>query len=101
VDRSPLRRYSWGYPPPSRHKGFFCSKVATVVVESYPKGGKTTGRANRNRDLLTPREREVAAALRLSVHPAETYRSDFMLKLGTHSSRGLIRYVVRNKIVQA
>lgn len=96
-----------------QHKDFFSSKVATVVVESYLKGGKTTGRTNRNRDLLTPREREVvqllaeeksnkeiAATLRLSVHTVETHRSNVMRKLGTHSLSGLIRYAVRNNIVQ-
>jgi DNA-binding NarL/FixJ family response regulator len=97
----------------SRHKGFFSSKVATVVVESHLKRGKTTGRTNRYRDLLTPREREVvqllaeeksnkeiAATLRLSVHTVETHRSNIMRKLGTHSLSGLVRYALRNKIVQ-
>jgi len=97
----------------SRHKGFFSSKVATVVVEGYLKGGTTTGRTKRTRDSLTPREREVvqllaeeksnkeiAATLGLSVHTAETHRSNIMRKLGTHSLSGLIRYAVRNKIVQ-
>jgi len=96
-----------------QHKGFFSSKVATVVVESHLQRGGTTGRTNRYRDLLTPREREVvqllaeeksnkeiAATLRLSVHTVETHRSNIMRKLGTHSLSGLIRYAVRNKIVQ-
>ena len=96
-----------------QHKSFFSSKVATVLVESCLKGGKTTGRTKRSRDLLTPREREVvqllaeeksnkeiAAILRLSVHTVETHRSNIMRKLGTHSLSGLIRYAVRNKIVQ-
>jgi DNA-binding NarL/FixJ family response regulator len=96
-----------------RHKGFFSSKVATVVVESFLKRGKATSRTKHNRDLLTPREREVvqllaeeksnkeiAATLRLSVHTVETHRSNIMHKLGTHSLSGLIRYALRNKIVQ-
>ena len=77
------------------------------------KGGKTIGRTNRHRDLLTPREREVvqllaeeksnkeiAATLGLSVHTVETHRSNIMCKLGTHSLSGLIRYALRTKIVQ-
>ncbi len=96
-----------------QHKGFFSSKVATVVVENHLKGGKTTGRTKRYRDLLTPREREVvqllaeeksnkeiAVTLRLSVHTVETHRSNVMHKLGTHSLSGLVRYALRNKIVQ-
>jgi DNA-binding NarL/FixJ family response regulator len=97
----------------SRHKGFFSSNVATLVVESHLKDGTSTGRTKRNGDLLTPREREVvqllaegksnkeiAVTLGLSVHTAETHRSNIMRKLGTHSLSGLIRYALRNKIVQ-
>jgi DNA-binding CsgD family transcriptional regulator len=82
-------------------------------VESHLKNGKTTGRTKRNRDLLTPREREIvqllaeeksnkeiAATLGLSVHTVETHRNNIMRKLATHSLSGLIRYAVRNKIVQ-
>lgn len=96
-----------------RHKAFFSSKVATLVVEGHLKRGKTTGRTTRNRDLLTAREREtvqllaegksnkeIAASLGLSVHTIETHRSNIMHKLGTHSLSGLIRYALRNKIVQ-
>jgi len=38
--------------------------------------------------------------LRRSVHTVETHRSNIMQKLGTHSLSGLIRYALRNKIVQ-
>jgi DNA-binding NarL/FixJ family response regulator len=97
----------------SRHEAFFSSKVAAVVVESHVKGGKTTGRTNRHRDPLTPREREVVqllaegksnkeigVTLGISVHTAETHRSNIMHKLETRSLSGLIRYALRNKIVQ-
>jgi DNA-binding NarL/FixJ family response regulator len=96
-----------------RHKAFFSPKVATFVVENHLKRGKTTGRTKRNRDFLTHREREVvqllaeeksnkeiAVTLGLSVHTVETHRSNIMRKLGTHSLSGLVRYAVRNKIVQ-
>ena len=96
-----------------QHKSFFSSKVATVIVESHLKEGKTTGRTNRARDRLTPREREVVqllaegksnkeigVTLRISVHTAETHRSNIIRKLGTHSLSGLIRYAVCNKIVR-
>jgi DNA-binding NarL/FixJ family response regulator len=93
----------------SQHKSFFSSNVATVLVESYLKGGKTTGKTN----LLTPREREVVqllaegksnkeigVALGVSVHTVETHRSNIMRKLGANSLSNLIRYALRNKIVQ-
>ncbi len=97
----------------SQHKSFFSSKIATVVVESYLEGRKTTGRTNRDRGPLTPREREVVqllaegksnkeigAAWGVSVHTVETHRNNIMRKLGANSLSDLIRYALRNKIVQ-
>ena len=82
-------------------------------MENHLKRGETTGRTKRYRDFLTAREREVvqllaeeksnkeiAVTLGLSVHTVETHQSNIMRKLGTHSLSGLIRYAVRNKIVQ-
>ncbi len=96
-----------------QHKSFFSSKVATLVVESHLKEGKTTERTKRHRDVLTPREREVVqllaeeksnkeigVTLGVSVHTVETHRNNIMRKLGTHSLSGLIRYALRNKIIQ-
>ena len=65
------------------------------------------------REILTPREREivqllaegkstkeVAVALGLSVKTAETHRSNIMRKLNLHSISELVLYAVRNNIVQ-
>jgi DNA-binding NarL/FixJ family response regulator len=96
-----------------RDKTYFTSKVATMVLEGYLKGG-TPGvqppAPGRNR--LTPREREivqllaegkstkeVAVALGLSVKTAETHRSNIMRKLQLHSVSDLVLYAVRNNIV--
>lgn len=97
-----------------RDKTYFTSKVATMVLEGYLKGG-TPGQpiptpGGRNR--LTPREREivqllaegkstkeVAVALGLSVKTAETHRSNIMRKLQLHSVSDLVLYAVRNNIV--
>jgi len=63
---------------------------------------------------LTPREREilqllaegksnkeVAGFLGISVKTAETHRANVMLKLDFHSITDLVRYAVRNKIIQS
>ena len=63
---------------------------------------------------MTPRQREilqllaegksnkeVAAALGISVKTAETHRANIMLKLNFHSITELVRYAVRNKIIQS
>jgi DNA-binding CsgD family transcriptional regulator len=62
---------------------------------------------------LTPREREivqliaegkatkeVADALGISVKTADTHRSNLMRKLDLHSAADVVRYAIRNQIVQ-
>ena len=97
-----------------RDKTYFTSKVAAMVLEGYLKDG--TGPAQTPapvRSRLTPREREivqllaegkstkeVAVTLGLSVKTAETHRSNIMRKLNLRSVADLVRYAVRNQIVQ-
>jgi DNA-binding NarL/FixJ family response regulator len=96
-----------------RDKTYFTSKVATMVLEGYLKGGTPgTPITSTGRNRLTPREREivqllaegkstkeVAVALGLSVKTAETHRSNIMRKLQLHSVSDLVLYAVRNNIV--
>jgi DNA-binding NarL/FixJ family response regulator len=96
-----------------RDKTYFTSKVATMVLEGYLKGGTPgTPVTTTGRNRLTPREREivqllaegkstkeVAVALGLSVKTAETHRSNIMRKLQLHSVSDLVLYAVRNNIV--
>jgi DNA-binding NarL/FixJ family response regulator len=77
--------------------------------------GSTLGRDSPPRiKALTRREREVlqllaegksnkeiGAALRISVKTAETHRARLMAKLGVHSVAELVRYAVRNQIIDA
>jgi DNA-binding NarL/FixJ family response regulator len=69
---------------------------------------RTTGRK------LSPREREivqllargmtnkeVASTLHISVKTAETHRSNIMRKLDLHSVSALVRYALRNHIIEA
>lgn len=44
---------------------------------------------------------EGAAYLKISVKTAETHRANIMLKLSFHSVTELVRYAVKNKIIQA
>jgi DNA-binding NarL/FixJ family response regulator len=94
-----------------RNKPFVSDKV-DGLVRRVPSTGPA-GASEPRRDRLTTREREVlqlltegkgnkeiAALLRISVKTAETHRARMMAKLGLHSMSELVRYAVRNHIIQ-
>jgi DNA-binding NarL/FixJ family response regulator len=96
------------------HKPFF-SPVATAVILGDFNGGAPRPEARGTvRDRLTSREREivqllaegksskeVASSLSISVKTAETHRANIMRKLQLHSVSELVRYAVRNQIIEA
>jgi DNA-binding NarL/FixJ family response regulator len=45
--------------------------------------------------------KEIGAALRISVKTAETHRARLMAKLGVHSIAELVRHAIRNQIIDA
>ena len=90
----------------------FLSDTVGGLVRRLPLSGRAT-ESHPRRDSLTTREREVlqlltegkgnkeiAALLRISVKTAETHRARMMAKLGLHSMSELVRYAVRNHIIQ-
>ena len=94
-----------------RHRTFFTTKVAELVLDGYLNPHREDEFVPKNR--LTPREREVvqllaegktskemAVALDLSVKTVETHRTNIMRKLDLHSVADLTLYAVRNGIVQ-
>jgi DNA-binding NarL/FixJ family response regulator len=91
------------------HKPFLSPTVSKLVVEGYLHGSVLETRTER----LTAREREivqlvaegksnkeVAAALNISIKTVEAHRSHVMHKLGVASVTELVRYAIRNKIVE-
>jgi DNA-binding NarL/FixJ family response regulator len=94
------------------NKTFFTPKVAQIVLDGYlDKKPKTNSDSAQTR--LTPRQREivqllaegksskeVAVALGLSVKTAETHRANIMKRLDCHSVSELVRYAVRNNIIE-
>jgi DNA-binding NarL/FixJ family response regulator len=98
------------------HKPFFTSCATEIMLESIRTRGATpvTDVPQTVRDRLTPREREivqllsegksskeVAVILGISVKTSETHRANIMRKLEIHSVSQLVRYAVRNQIVEA
>jgi two-component system, NarL family, response regulator NreC len=98
----------------SRHKPFFTSKVSEILFSDM------LNRAEGRRDetepgqRLTAREREivqliaegksnkqVADALGISIRTAEAHRASILRKLSLDSVAGLVRYAIRNKIIEA
>ena len=97
----------------SQHKPFFTSRVTELLLGGYLKGPPGTSEGASKRGLLTAREREitqllaegksskeVAVALNISVKTAETHRAHIMRKLDLHSLIALVRYAIRNKIIE-
>jgi len=97
-----------------RHKPYLSSRVSEAASNAaYPsEDGSTLNQSSRSR--LTPREREIvqllaegksnkeiAGYLGISVKTAETHRANIMLKLDFHSLADLVRYAVRNNIIQS
>ena len=93
-----------------QHKPFFSAKVSEAVLDGYLKGGpKESGTT----EPLSPREREivqllaegksnkeVADVLGISTKTIETHRATIMRKLELKSFAEMVRYAVRNNIIQ-
>ena len=99
-----------------RNKTFFTPKVAQLVLEGYldknpresssPEGGSSSSLTDRQREIVQllaegKSSKEVASALGLSVKTAETHRANIMRRLDCHSVTALVRYAIRNHIIEA
>jgi|SRR5579872_4720502 len=94
----------------ANRRSFFTSGAAELILDgTREKGSSTTLMRNR----LTAREREivqllaegksskeVAVSLFISVKTAETHRANIMRKLEVHSVSELVRYAVKNHMIE-
>ncbi|HXR93400.1 MAG TPA: response regulator transcription factor [Steroidobacteraceae bacterium] len=87
---------------------FFTSKVARMVLEGYLRNPNETEAiptlSAREREIVQllaegRSNKEVARKLDISVKTAETHRSNIMRKMQFDSLSDLVRYAVRNKII--
>lgn len=87
---------------------YLSPEVSRAVVQAYQ------NKTELSPDPLSPRERqvlqliaegkttkEVASVLNISVKTAETHRTHIMEKLDIHETASLVRYAIRNGMIQA
>jgi len=98
----------------SNHKPFFTPRATELILSNFNNRGSSSSDVPETiGERLTSREREivqllsegksskeVASVLSISVKTAETHRANIMRKLEIHSVSELVRYAVRNQIIE-
>jgi DNA-binding NarL/FixJ family response regulator len=92
----------------AHHKSFFTEAVSERLRENF-----VENHPGRHEAPLSPRERvvvqliaeghsnkEIGGLLRLSVKTVETHRAAALRKINASSTAGLVRYAIRNKLVE-
>lgn len=98
----------------AQHQPFFTGKISEVVLSGYLNPETTRKGAAGPVQRLTSREREivqllaegktnkeVAVALSVNVKTVDAHRANVMHKLDLHSVTDLVRYAIRNHIIEA
>jgi DNA-binding NarL/FixJ family response regulator len=98
----------------ANHRPFFTPRATELMLNRLNSKGSPSQPRGEFRDRLTSRERqvvqllsdgkstkEVASDLNISIKTAETHRANIMRKLDTHSASELVRYAVRNHLIEA
>ena len=96
-----------------QHKLYFTSRVSEVVLSGYLGHAAADALPEASSSRLSSREfqivklvaesksnKEVAHILDISVKTVESHRAHIMEKLGFHSVTELVRYAIRNNIVE-
>jgi len=98
----------------ANHRSYFTTQVSEMVMDGFRRRDTAPSPQTLKRERLTSREREivqllaegrsskqVATTLGISTKTAETHRANIMRKLEIHSVSDLVRYAVRNQIIEA
>jgi DNA-binding NarL/FixJ family response regulator len=97
----------------SAGKLFLTPRVSDIVLKGFLKTGNQPDPTEHSQARPTPREvdiirllaegkanKEIAAALGITIRTVETHRAKIMLKLGLHSLAELVHYAIRHRIVE-
>lgn len=98
----------------ANRRTYFTREASEILLNGYSRPDVVLDSKAAARDRLTARERqivhllaggksskEVAEMLKISVKTAETHRANIMRKLELHSVSELVRYAIRNRIIEA
>jgi DNA-binding NarL/FixJ family response regulator len=97
----------------AEHKPFLTPEISRVLFAKFlsvgfarKQGGQEHVLTSREKDVLRllaqgRSNKDVAAAFGISIRTAETHRASLMHKLGLDSLAALVRYAVRNNIIDA
>jgi len=97
----------------ANRRTYFTREASEILLDGYSRPDVALDVKATTRNRLTAREREivqlladgksskeVANTLKISVKTAETHRANIMRKLELHSVSELVRYAIRNQIIQ-
>ncbi len=98
----------------ANRRTFFTPRASEMLLDDFSRQSSGAEPKLPQRNRLTTREREivqllaegksskeVAVALGISVKTAETHRANIMRKLEIHSVSELVRYAIKNQIIEA
>jgi DNA-binding NarL/FixJ family response regulator len=98
----------------ANRRTFFTPRASEMLLDGFSRHITGADLKIPRRDRLTTREREVvqllaegktskevASSLGISVKTAETHRANIMRKLELHSVSELVRYAIKNQIIEA
>jgi DNA-binding NarL/FixJ family response regulator len=97
------------------HKPYFCPGITDAVLRGYlSPGSHSLSETIEGSENLTTREllivqllaesrsnKVIASMLDISVKTVESHRGNVMRKLGAHSLADIVRYAIRNKLIEA
>jgi DNA-binding NarL/FixJ family response regulator len=97
----------------AKHKPFFTAQATEVILSGFNTGEPVKKIPKSLRNRITSREREIiqllaegkrckeiASCLGITTKTVETHRSNVMRKLEVHNISELVRYAVRNRIIE-
>jgi DNA-binding NarL/FixJ family response regulator len=91
----------------ARHKPFFTGRVSETLLNAFLANGhaRGAGLSARERSVVQliaegHSNKEVAQLLGLNLKTVESHRSSAMRKVNVHSTATLVRYAIRNRLVE-